>query len=406
MNLFMKKTSLFLLAILLICCKTSNVIGQSGKPIVFVLNAKVLDRNKTRIRNNDPGVITAYKQLIKDADKKAMEFEPVSVLEKTATPPSGDKHDYMSLAPYWWPDSSKAGGLPYIRKDGQTNPEVKDYKDKDNMPKLCENVYMLALAYYFSGNNSYAEHAAKLLRTWFLGPATKMNPNMNFSQAVKGTNDGRGAGLIDSRHLIKLIDAIGLLKSSKSWKTEDQKGMQKWFADFLNWMQTSKNGLDELDALNNHGAWYDAQRLSMALFIDSSDLAKKIILNTEHRLDTQIDKDGLFPAEMARTISMHYTCFAMDAFFNIAHMAERTGIDFWNYTTPTGQSLKKSFEVLKPYLVQEKEWTGEQIKEFDVEEGYDILMNAAEYFKCKDCAQAVQKLAGDKGPRLRINLVY
>jgi hypothetical protein len=233
-----------------------------------------------------------------------------------------------------------------------------------------------------------------------------MNPNMNFSQAIKGTNDGRGAGLIDSRHFIRLIDAIGLLKSSKSWKTEDQKGMQKWFADFLNWMQTSKNGLDELDALNNHGAWFDAQRLSMALFIDSSDLAKKIILNAEHRLDIQIDKDGLFPAEMARTISLHYTSFAMDAFFNIGHMAERTGIDFWNYTTPTGQSLKKSFEVLKPYLIREKEWTGEQIKEFDVEEGYDILMNAAEYFTCKDCAQAVQKLAGDKGPRLPVNLIY
>src|SRR5258705_14014715 len=114
MNLFMKKTSLFLLAILLLCCKISNVIGQSGKPIVFVLNAKVLDRNKTRISNNDPGEITAYKQLIKDADNKAMTFELESVIEKMAIPPSGDKHDYISLAPYWLPDSSKADGLPYI----------------------------------------------------------------------------------------------------------------------------------------------------------------------------------------------------------------------------------------------------------------------------------------------------
>lgn len=402
----MKKNLLFFVAAVMICCKTFHATGQSGKPAVFALDAKALDRNKTRISNNDPEIMTAYKQLIKDADKKALAFGPVSVMEKKATPPSGDKHDYMSLAPYHWPDSSKPDGLPYIRKDGQTNPEVKDYPDKDYMPKLCEFVYTLGLAYYFSEGNQYAEHAAKLLRVWFLDPATRMNPNLNYGQAIKGVNDGRGAGLIDTRHWIKLIDGIGLIKNSKSWKKEDQKGMQQWFTQFLNWMQTSKIGTDELKAKNNHGAWYDAQRLSIALFIDSIDLAKKIVQHAAERLDYQVDDKGFFPAEMERTISLHYTCFVMDAFELIAQMSEKTGFDFWNLTTPSGKSLKKSFEVLKPYLTKDKEWEGEQIKEFDHEEGYDILMNAAAHFKCKDCEQAVKKLADEKAPRLRINLIY
>ena len=181
--------------------------------------------------------------------------------------------------------------------------------------------------------------------------------------------------------------------------------MQKWFADFLNWMQTSKNGTDEMKTKNNHGAWYDAQRLSLALFIDSMDLAKKIARNATERLDKQIDENGFFPAEMERTISLHYTCFVMDAFMLISNMSEKTGFDFWNYKSPSGKSLKRSFEVLKPYLVKDKEWEGEQIKEFNYEEGYDILMNAAAHFKCKDCVEAVKKLADEKAPRLRINLL-
>jgi len=402
----MIRSLLIVIVVTLLSCSAAKVTGQpSGKDVAFALDLNALKKNRSAINNNDPAVMPAYKQLIKDAEK-SLQFGPVSVMEKTNVPPSGDKHDYMSLAPYFWPDPAKADGLPYIRKDGQTNPEVKDYKDKDYMPKLCEHVETLALAYFFSDNNMYAEHAAKLLRVWFLDTATKMNPNLRYAQAIKGVNDGRGAGLIDSRHFVRLIDGIGLLKTSKSWKAADQKGMQQWFADFLNWMQTSKTGIDELKAKNNHGAWYDAQRLAMALFIDSVDLAKRISLNAAGRLDYQADDNGSFPAEMARTISLHYTAFAMNAFFTIAQMSEKTGFDLWNYTTPTGKSLQKSFTVLKPYITNEKKWEGEQIKDYEFDDGYMLLMDAAKHFNCKDCEQALKRLAADKAPRLRINLLY
>jgi Alginate lyase len=203
-----------------------------------------------------------------------------------------------------------------------------------------------------------------------------------------------------------LIDAIGLLQTSKSWKAADQKGMQQWFADFLNWMQTSKIGIDELNAKNNHGAWYDAQRLAMALFIDSTDLAKRIVTNAAGRLDHQADDKGFFPAEMARTISLHYSAFAMEAFFIIAKMADKTGFDLWNYTTPSGKSLKRSFTALKPYLANEKKWEGEQIKDYEFEDGFMLLCEASKHFICTDCREAVKRLAGDKAQRLRINLLY
>lgn len=376
-----------------------------GKPYVFALNLQALKNTKAKINNKDALVMPAYKQLISDATK-AMKFAPVSVMEKTNVPPSGYKHDYMSLAPYFWPDPSKPNGLPYMRKDGETNPEVKDYKDKEYMPALCETVHTLALAYYFSEDPSYAEHASKLLRVWFLDEATKMNPNLNFAQAIKGVNNGRGAGLIDTRHFIKVIDAIGLLQGSTNWKQKDQDGMKQWFAAFLNWMQTSEVGRDELDAPNNHGAWYDAQRLSMALFVDSVQLAKRIVQSAMDRLDKQMNDKGRFPKEMERTISLHYSVFAMNAFFTIAQMADKVDMNFWAYTSPTGKSLKKGFDELLPYILQEKQWDGQQIKEFNYADSYLLLKEGAARYNCKKCEQGLKTLAADKAERLRINLFY
>lgn len=196
-------------------CYTICAAQNEGTlPAVFSLDAKTLAVNKSKIQEGDPSVLPAYKELLKEADKD-LSYGPVSVMEKTNIPPSGNKHDYMSLAPYNWPDPTKPDGLPYIRKDGQTNPEVKEYKDKEYMPALCDNVFKLSLAYYFSGDEKYAEHASKLLSVWFLDTATRMNPNLNFAQAIKGVNTGRGAGMIDARHFLKVIDAVGLLHGCK-----------------------------------------------------------------------------------------------------------------------------------------------------------------------------------------------
>ena len=378
-----------------------NAVGQSK---VFVLNAAALQKNKERIQQKDAALFTAYKKLLKDADKE-LSFGPVSVIEKKNDPPSGNKHDYMSLAPYFWPDPAKKDGLPYIRKDGQTNPEVKDYKDKEYLPRLCDAVNTLSLAYYFSGDKKYAAHAAKLLQVWFIDTATKMNPNLNYAQAMKGHNTGRGAGMIDTRHFLKVIDAIGLLQGSSYWAASNQKAMQAWFREYLHWMQTSKNGVEEMNAKNNHGSFYDAQRLSVALFLDSADLAKKVIIHAAERLDKQMDDKGQFPLEMERTIALHYTTFVMEALFNIAAMSEKTTIDFWNYKTPTGKSLQKGFDELKPYLTQQKKWEGQQIKSFEFEEGFPILIDGYRKYNCNDCLKAVRTISGDDTEKLRLRLL-
>lgn len=355
----------------------------------------ILKTKKAKIKAKDKSLITAYNQLLKDADK-LLNYQPVSVMDKTDLPPSGNKHDYMSIGPYWWPDPTKPNGLPYIKKDGEVNPEVKNFPDKENMPKLCENINTLALAYYYSNNEKYAKHATKLLEVWFLDTATKMNPNLKYGQAVKGKNEGRAEGVIDTRQFIFAIDGMELLKGSKSWTTKHQTQMKQWFSEFLHWLNSSKIGIDEMNAKNNHSVWFDAQALSIAVFVDSMELANKIVLRAAERLDKQMDDKGLFPYELERTTSLHYSAFIMNAFTIIAQLSEKTKTNLWTLETKSGKSFKKGFDALYPYLTKEKEWTGKQIKEFNYADGYAILLAGASKLKCKTCIDFIQKNEGDK----------
>jgi len=352
---------------------------------IFNLQFLTFAQNATHLINaKDSNYKKAYNALISEANK-ALKYGPVSVMEKNEVPPSGSKHDYMSLAPYHWPDPTKKDGLPYMRKDGETNPEVKLYKDKDYLPELCSQIYTLALAHTYSGEKKYNEHAIKLIRVWFLDTATKMNPNMNFGQAIKGENTGRGAGIIDARNFIKVIEAIELMQKQGAYPKEDLKNMQAWFWDFLQWMQTSKNGKDEMNTKNNHGVWYDALRLSIALFNYQKEAANNIIANAKIRLANQMDDNNRFPLEMARTTSLHYSVFVIDAFLKIAKMAKSTGIDFWMSQGNSKHTLKAAVDEMVPYLVQEKQWDGPQIKPFDFKEGVSILQLASSKFSCANC---------------------
>ncbi len=363
----------------------ANATAQSVISGPSIMDLNLLNQQKKSFDAGDQVLKSAYQLLIKSANK-SLSFGPVSVMEKKEIPPSGSKHDYMSLAPYHWPDPSKKDGLPYMRKDGETNPEVKLYKDKEYLPSLCEHLLVLSIAHHFSGKEVYAQHAMKLIRVWFLDTATRMNPNMNFGQAIKGVNQGRGAGLIDGRNLIKAVEAIGLLSANKAVTKEEQAAMQQWFADFLNWMQTSKIGQEELDAPNNHGAWYDALRLSIALYTNQLPHAKEIVANAQKRLTSQMDPSGRFPLEMARTTSFHYSVFVVDAFLKIAAMSQKINIDFWSFKASNGNSLPKAVDALLPYLNKQKTWDGPQIKPFDDQEAIPFLSIAASNFKYSKAA--------------------
>jgi hypothetical protein len=401
------RTARVSLTAFLLCLLSISTLAQDSllsKSDIIKLDFKSLAETKSRLQAKDPALLPACEQLLQDADK-LLDYAPVSVMQKAATPPSGDKHDYMSIAPYFWPDTTKPNGLPYINRDGVVNPEVRQYTDKTNMPILCNNIYLLALAYYFSNDEKYAKHAARLAEVWFLDSATRMNPNLNYGQAVKGVVDGRAEGLIDSRFFIWAIDGITLLQPSKSWTARDQTALKQWFSAFLTWIQTSRIGQKEMNARNNHGVWYDAQTLSMALFADSTDLADRIVRRAAGRLDEQMDSSGLFPLELTRTTSLHYSVFILNAFTVIAQLSEQTHTNLWSTITPSGKSLRKAFRTILPYTSHQKPWPWPQIHRFNYYNAVPLLVADKSKFQCTACTEALQQIEGQNYDRALCKLL-
>ena len=378
--------------------------SQESKLNVFAMDRNALEINKAKLKKNDPKLLPSYKKLLSVADEALAVKELYTVMEKKQTPPSGDMHDYMTIAIYFWPDPKKPDGLPYIRRDGEINPETKDYKDKVNIGLMIKSVETLALAYYFSDDEKYAEKAVAQIKAWFLDPATKMNPNLNYAQAIKGKNDGRGIGLIESREFVLVIDAIGLLQHSKHWTSKDQTGIEDWFKAYLEWFSTSKNGIEEMNAKNNHGIWYDAQKLGFALFTKNNKAAKTTIESVKERLESQMDETYFFPLEMERTISLHYEAFILEPLFWIAQMGSFLNEDLWNYETPKGKSIKKGFEVLVPYLANEKDWIGQQIKPFEYDEYSSLLAKGYYKYKCSNCLTGFYKNLDKKAEQSILHL--
>src|SRR5262245_4737287 len=338
---------------------SSSAAWQAG-PRLCSLDAGRL--RQTRSNLTAASLRAAMDALRREADK-ALKAGPFSVTRKERTAPSGDKHDYLSLAPYWWPDPKSKDGLPFIRRDGETNPDSKRGTDAPLIGEMAGAVETLAIAYYFIGEERYAERAALLIRTWFLDPTTKMNPNFRYARAVPGHNEGRCAGLIESGHFIKIVDAAGLLGGSRAWTDQDGQALTAWFREFVKWMQRSPNGKDEARAKNNHGSWYAAQLACYALCIGDKDLARATAEAARDRIASQVEPDGKQPEELQRTRALGYSAFNLVALMTLAEAGKQAGVDLYGYQTKDGRGIRRALDYLTPYADASREWPHQQINE-------------------------------------------
>lgn len=326
-------------------------------PEVIYADPRALAEAKAKFQADDASLKPVFEQLLANA-KKALTSKPVSVMDKQQVPPSGDKHDYISQAPYFWKDASGH----YVRRDGERNPESGRDSDAGRIGKMCSNVHALAMAFYFTGDEAYAGHAAELLRVWFLNPATRMNPNLNYGQGVPGEVEGRPMGIIGTRGFVQLVDDLRLLKNSKAWSAADQQGMVAWMSEYLNWLQTSKIGVGEENATNNHGTFYDTQAAAIAVFVGKPELARKVVTEArEKRVAKQIEPDGRMPRELQRTKSFGYSAFNLRALEDLASIGQNLGIDLWHYTTTDGRSIRKALDFMAPYADPGRKWPYQQI---------------------------------------------
>ncbi|MDD3313739.1 alginate lyase family protein [Pseudodesulfovibrio sp.] len=335
-------------------------------PDTILLSPEVMARTKQRYLERDPAVMPAVQELLREADR-CVTAPAEAVVLKPAPPPGGDMHDYWSLAPYWWPDPNRLGGLPYVRRDGRRNPDADGDKfDRRRMNRMSRDALTLALAWYLTGNDQYAGKGCALVWSWCCDRLTRTNPNLKYGQSRPGVAEGTSAGIIETRDLIRVAEAGRILNPSPLWSDVETRKLAEWFKEYAHWLLTSDLGREAAAAANNQGTWYDAQLAVFALYAGDKSLARSIVNTVEiRRILPQIKPDGTMPEELKRTRSRHYTFFNLEAFFVLAEAGERLGIDLWRAGGPGTGSIKAALDAAAPFIDPQTAWPHGETGRFD-----------------------------------------
>jgi hypothetical protein len=285
-----------------------------------------------------------------------------TVTEKPRPSPGGDVHNYVSYARYYWPDPTKPDGLPFVSHDGKHNHEQVAKGDRNRIDKFADAVSALAAAWRVHHDEAAARRAGEWLRAWYVDPATRMNPNLEYAQVRLGheNNHGSPAGMLDTRAFAQVIDSLLVLEDSPALTPTERTAVKEWFTQYLKWFTSAKTALAEHDAKNNHGSWYLAQVIPMARFVGRDDLARQLCEEDKARIAAQIMPDGSQPEETRRVDGLGYSRFNLEAQAVVARHARALGIDLWNYTAPNGASLRKALEFLTPYNLAPEKWPTSQ----------------------------------------------
>ncbi|MCE1200041.1 MAG: alginate lyase family protein [Marinilabiliales bacterium] len=326
------------------------ISGPSVQAQPRMWDEKILSDIRKEIEKGNPTYSESYTKLLADADKWLQKSDP-TIVGKPMAPASGDKHDYMSLGRYWWPNPDTPNGLPYVRRDGKTNPEIEKY-DRKTLAEMVDGVTRLTLAYHYSQKEAYATKAISLIRTWFINPETRMNPNMDYGQTVPGVTSekGRAEGIIDGYGFVYVVDALEILRQNGQVPDDMWNQVHKWFEAYVQWLETSPLGIKERQAANNHSTAFDVQFTRYLLFTGEIEKARQILQELPvRRLEPQIEADGRQPLELARVTSFHYSVANLGNFMDLCQLGQQLGINCYTTGARKG-SLDGAFQFLMPYI--------------------------------------------------------
>lgn len=333
-------------------------------------------------------VITAAKQYLSEA--------PVTITSFSSPRSAGSVHDFFSEADYWWPDPNNPNG-PYIQHDGMTNPN-NFVEHRRVLMRLSVQAPALVAAWKITGEKRYAAHAAAHLRAWFIDERTRMNPNLQYAQAIHGRTSGRGTGIIDTIHLVEVARAIEVMQSSQALAASELKTIKKWFADYLVWMTTSRNGMEERDAKNNHATCWAMQVAAFAALTGD----RQLLEYCRQRFKTvlvpdQMAADGSFPQELRRTKPYGYSLFNLEAMATLAQILSTPADNLWTFALPDGRGLRKAIQYMTPFIRDKSTWPLKPDVMYDNEwpRRQASLLFAATAFKRDDYLQLWKRLPAD-----------
>jgi Alginate lyase len=305
-------------------------VGRAAtrSPATFVLDGAALQQLHADLLAGDRLLASALRVLMDDA-AEALTQAPLTVTSKAQLPPSGDRRDYLSQAPYFWPNRDSVDGLPYVRRDGQVNPSAASIPDAEALDRLESRAGILALAYFYTSDARYSAGAAMLLRTWFVDPATAMNPNLTYAQLIPGVAEARPSGIIEGHVLCRIPDWCALLAESPDWTADDMRALRGWFGQYADWLERSASGRAAARLKNNQGSWYFAQLAVVHQFGGDPARARRAVHAGQKLLRAQVYARGMQPLELARTRPLAYSTFNLRGQFTLAAAGQALGESSW-----------------------------------------------------------------------------
>jgi len=295
-----------------------------------------------------------HDRILRAANQYLIE-KPITITASSSPRSAGGPHDYFSESDYWWPDPANPTG-PYIQRDGMSNPDNFD-GHRLALRRLSIQVPVLVAAWRLSNDRRYANKAAEHLRAWFIDERTRMNPHLKYAQAIHGRSIGRGTGIIDTIHLVEVARSIEVLEHSPVLRPAELKAIKQWFADYLRWMTTDQNGIDEREAKNNHGTCWVMQVAEFARLTGN----RELLVYCRNRFKTvlapnQIAADGSFPQELRRTKPYGYSLFNLEALAAVCQILSTPEDNLWTFETSDGRGMRKAMEFMVPFIRDKKSW--------------------------------------------------
>ena len=347
----------------------SSSFPVSAKNTPYVWNIEHLKQVKS-----NPDKYPIYDRILKAADSYARATVPVVTNKKKQI--LEDRHYYVSMSTYYWPDEKNPNG-EYVCIDGKKNPDVADY-DLTTIDLFGTYSKCLAVAYYLSGQQKYYDAFMKYIKAFFLDDETFMYPNMQYAQIVRGRKqlNGTSPGLVETQYLLPVLEAIKLVNDCKPIEQKTLKGLQDWFSEFIDWMLTSDLGVLQKQNKGNIAIMYDIFLEDCALFVGNKALAKKIVSDFEEtRLKVQIKEDGSQPTELRRATAFTYSLKSLGYIIDFCHLNEGT-----KYYKKHKKIIDSAFLYLQQYIGHQEKFPYKQETSWDdCEKGYYSHVARLEY---------------------------
>jgi hypothetical protein len=299
-------------------------------------------------------VAAVDKERILHAAENYLPLAPQTITAFSSDRSPGGLHDFFSEADYFWPDPAHPDG-PYVNRDGMSNP-ANFQGHRKALIGLSVQMPALTAAWRLTSKSTYAKQAAAHLLAWFVDPATRMNPNLEFSQGVRNVTTGRSFGIIDTLHLVEVARAASLIERA-FMATDEREAMHVWFRDYLNWLQTSSKGVAEGATTNNHAICWALQVAEFARL--AQDEIARDAMRTRVKaiiVPQQLAPDGSFPRELARTKPYSYSIFNLDVLATLCVSLRTPNDDLFRFVTDDGRGICRAAAFLFPYLQDKQRW--------------------------------------------------